>query len=260
MSFGYVLFAIGEEYNRMAYALALSVKIHQNANVSLISDTLNQPDIYDEVIKINPSVFGGRFMAHDRSFIYDLSPYDETVHIESDCLVLNNLDSWWNQLKSFDLKFCKKIVHFDGNTFDHKHHPTHRSAFKINCLPHDLRCAVFWFRKTQDNANFFNMIRSCSIDPKFIKKHMPHFSESPDSFDACVAMASEEFQNYSDITDNQNVMSFCHAKYELVGNGETFFNGDLYVNGYRQHNIFHYVYKAWMDETKIKILEDIYER
>jgi hypothetical protein len=258
MSFGYVLFATGREYQRLAYALALSIKIHQNVNVSLITDEPNQPSIYDKVIVIKPSKAEGRLSAYDRSFIYDLSPYDETIHIESDCLVLNDLSPWVEKLKSKDLIFARKIVHFNGSPVDYKHHPTYRSAYKLNCLPHDLRCAAFWFRKTEENQKFFDQVRLCNTNPKYPYKHMPHVGVTIDSFDVCIAMATEELQNYHTIVDHENVMSFCHAKIDLVGDGETIFNGDLYVNGYKQKDIFHYVNKSWMDESKIKILEDIY--
>lgn len=243
MSFGYVLFAVGEEYQRMAYALALSIKLHQNVNISLITDDLDQPDIYDQVIKIPKGVDYFWHCSVYRSLIYDLSPYDYTVHIESDCLVLDDLTSWWQELNNSEhyLQFSSKIFDIFGNEVNFDNHPRHRFLIKQNNLPHDLRVCVYWFKKHNKTKYFFDRLKKIVANREmYLKKYDP----IPDGLDSYVAMCASDLGIYDEI--KSKTMSFTHGKPYLIGdwrncNPVLTHTGEFFINGVKQKNIFHYV-------------------
>jgi len=258
-SFGYVLFGVGESYLRLTYATALSIKNthHPDIKISIITDQEVPEEwrsVFDQVIKIksNDNYHFGRAV-YDRCFIYELSPYDITAHIESDCLVLDNLMPWWDHIFNDSnnyLKFSTNIVHIDGSLVDVENHPVHRLEFRQAGLPFDLRVAVFCFKKDNRTTEFFENLKN-----NVLKYQM-------NTFDATVAVTVHEEGLY-DVVADRNI-SWTHGKSLIIGDWQSAnviftHTGELFVNGFRQNNVFHYSDKDWLTDNHIKILEDLYE-
>lgn len=264
MSFGFVLHARNREYQRIAYALALSLKISQkNANVTILTDTTpEKSDIYDQVILLDPSDDVSRVCVRDKPQIYFRSPYDETVHIESDCLVLDNLSDWWDSFRDSEtLKYCKNIKDIQNNILDDV--PGHRHSYKIHNLPSDIRDLVFWFKKDKKNDLFFSKMYDV-IDnySYYAQKYMPNNPKYQIGFTTVTTFTAMELNDVNRIKDHFGIMSFCHAKDYILGydwRDKPLILTDsakLYIDGNKQTGIFHYFYKEWMDHEKIQILED----
>lgn len=268
MSFGYTLFAIGETYLKITFALALSIKKTQKDNPKICVITNCQVPkefkfVFDDVIYYTPKS-ENRFLGYDRAFIYDLSPYDETVHIESDSLVFDDLSHWWNIFRNNEcyLKFARQMIGVDGNPIRHEKHPTHRLHCKINELPSDLRCAIFWFRKNEKTKILFDEVKNIyRYADTYLQKHSPHITFDLSSFDNLITLASVETKLYDEIVDRENIIKFCHAKKETCIEGYDLQNswfenlfwefdkfGNLKIDGCRQKYVFHYYRKDWIEK------------
>jgi hypothetical protein len=271
MKQGYVLIGgdrEGRDYQRISYALALSLKITQKNDPS-ISIITNKPlpkeweHVFDHQINVGDDFSKVAF----RSDIYELTPYDTSIHIESDSIVLNDISSWWDTFgcQNKYLQFASKIVNIDGSLVNTEKHPRHRASFKMNCLPYDLRTSIFWFKKNKKTETFFDMTRDVSERlGYYLEKHMPYYQEFV-SFDLVATLASVELGVSEEIIDKRGVISFCHGKDYVLGfdwKPDSLLTHDceMYVSGWKQSNSFHYQTKEWMTDHNLTILENKYRR
>lgn len=131
------------DYIKMAYCCALSIKSHlENNHVSLITDkssynwlkkSLPNYKIFDNII-IEPtppqdnirtfydspwSKFQSQFQNQNRSTAYELSPYEETILLDVDYLIMSNqLDLVWENKE--DLLINKSAVNLRNEKFHKK--------------------------------------------------------------------------------------------------------------------------------------------
>jgi len=270
--FGYLLIGTdksGHDFQRLSYALSLSLHNtqHETPKVSLVT---NKPvptewqHLFDQVIIVDGDFNKVAF----RYDMYDLSPYEETIHIESDSIIFNDISHWWEHFRNNNcyLKFARKIVDTYGDTISVEKHPSHRTVYKVNCIPYDLRTSIFWWKKDDRTKLFFDKMKDVALNfEEYNNIHTPHI-RNPVSFDAVTAMTCAEFGNWQDIRDHEEVITFCHAKEYVIGYDWTKLNevfthgGDCFIDGVKQKDSLHYQTKQWMTDSKLKILEDVYAR
>ena len=141
MSKGYLIFAHNTkdiDYVEQAYALALSIK-HSQTQVTSVSIVTNNnvskkyQKVFDNIIPIpwSDDVTVTRFAGEHRWKLFHVSPYDETMVLDSDMLVLEDITEWCNYCANYELKFCSHIKNYKlekiVDTF-------HRKAFISNKL------------------------------------------------------------------------------------------------------------------------------
>ena len=102
---GYLILAqnnSSNDYLRMAYVLALSIKTSQQevTAVSLITDVpdavpYHYREVFDHIIEIPwyDDALQSEWKIENRWKIYHITPYDETVLLDADMLFLTNVDN-----------------------------------------------------------------------------------------------------------------------------------------------------------------------
>ncbi len=149
MSKGFVIVAVKStgkiNYLRHAVALAASIKKHCTINqVCLITNyrlTEDQARLFDHVVKVKADTT--EWTQTVLSKIYDLSPFHETIHIESDCLVQSSLDHWWPGCQYHDVLFTTKVknIRSEWAKQDYRQH------FDRSLLP-KVYSGLYYFRKS----------------------------------------------------------------------------------------------------------------
>ena len=119
MSRGFVLLAQNTptvDYVKQAYALALSIKVSQKtvSDVTLITnDEVHDryKKAFDKIIPIpfNDDAIDSKWKTENRWKIFHASPYDETIVLDTDMLMLEDISLWWDYCKNFDFRFCNRI-------------------------------------------------------------------------------------------------------------------------------------------------------
>ena len=117
---GYLTVAYGrEEFLQQAVSLACSVKRFDfTRGLSIITDArlaskaklYQQKDIFDDVIVLADDAltgFKGKLIGSE------VSPYARTIYIDSDCLLVQNVDKLWQYMESQDFCVQGEIV-YDG--------------------------------------------------------------------------------------------------------------------------------------------------
>lgn len=177
MSKGIVLFANNNstvDYTKMAYYCALQIKKHLNLPVSvitnskdyLISSFKDAEEVFDKIISVweikdtgsTKRYYDGsmyhtvlEFRNGNRSDVYNLTPYDETIVMDTDYIVKNDIllnafktnSDFLIYKNSYDLSGHRKIEDFDRIT---------DTGIEF------YWATVFYFKKTPRTKIFFDLI------------------------------------------------------------------------------------------------------
>ena len=168
MSKGFVMMAVGRDYVLQACLCAMSIK--HTGNMFPISVITNDKipskykKLFDKVVKIpwsNNKV--DRFATTDRWKIYHASPYEETIILDTDILILQSLNDFWKTLANYNLYFLTTV-----HTYRHKEVTSnyYRKAFTENKLP-NLYSAVHYFKKSPEAHNFYKWVELVSNNWEF---------------------------------------------------------------------------------------------
>lgn len=179
MSNGILLFAHNNgsiDYGNMAYIAARYAKKNLNVPISLVTDTgtiqymenrgIVISKTFDQIILTdkNPitipntrrfydgslSYKKAEFINNYRAYSYDLSPYDNTLVIDTDFLIVNDkLSAVWNSKNNFMINKKSYDLSITRDTFEFQ---------RVNDSGIDFFWATaFFFRKTQKNKVFFDL-------------------------------------------------------------------------------------------------------
>lgn len=276
MSKGFLVLAQNTEtvdYVKQAYALALSIKNTQS-EVTSISMITNDPvpaqylHAFDQIIEIpwgdlakNPE-----WKIENRWKFIHVSPYDETIVLDTDMLMLDDISSWWKYCEHSDVKYCSHIRNYKNELIDTDRF--HRKAFIANQLPSPY-VALHYFRKTQFAYDFYKVLEFVCKNWEFCYKHFaPKHYQNWLSMDLATAIAMEMMDVEDKLIDSLSPMEFVHMKPALQGwkpvpvNWQDtiphYFNksNDMFIGNYRQKYLLHYVEKDFVTSELLERLSN----
>lgn len=275
MSKGFLVLAQNTDdvdYIQQAYALALSIKLFQNDvdKLSLITND-EVPEEYkrafDQIIPIpyfNKDI-NSLFKTEHRYQMYYATPYDETIVLDTDMLLLDDISLWWDYCSNYDIKFCNRIKNYKLETVVDT---VHRKAFISNNLSSPY-FALHYFKKSDYAKEFYKVLEFvCNNWQWCWSKFAPENYQSWSSMDLAVAITIEILGAHEQVLDVLNPMEFIHMKPLLQGwnsTPETWqdsvtynFTGDsLTVSNIRQYKLFHYVEKDFLSPKILKKLTEL---
>lgn len=112
---GVVYCATGEDYVSEAKISARSLKEHNpSLSITMFTDGAREPDIFDEVRKISSS--GNGFLDFIRAM--ERTPYDETLFLDSDTYITDNLSDIFASLERFDFVISQIPGHITSGKGD----------------------------------------------------------------------------------------------------------------------------------------------
>lgn len=144
------------DYVKQAYLCALSIKAtNPNSKICLITNNLITEKIrslFDNVVDIpwEDSAENSQWKIENRWKIYHATPYNNTIVLDSDTLVLENIEHWNNFLKNYKVFFSTHVVDYRGIKITDSYY---RKAFRNHNLP-NLYSAFNYFEKS-DEAHLF---------------------------------------------------------------------------------------------------------
>lgn len=254
------------DYVRQAYALALSVLANDpGTNISLITnDTI--PDYYKNVFdKIIPIPWGdmakGDWKIENRWKVYHVTPYRNTIVFDTDMLILDSLSNTWDW---YNLAFTNQVKTYRNEIVTSNYY---RKTFVENELP-NIYTGMYQFSKCESTRQFFVLldiiIKNWEI---FYKKYAPKSMQRWCSFDLSVAIAVKILDLEGYVLNNSNMLSFTHMK-PMVQNLSNisskwlenltvdYGNNDIYINGFKQSGVLHYVDDDFLSSDMLAWLEE----
>jgi hypothetical protein len=276
VSKGFILFAQNTEktdYVKQAYALALSIK-HSQTSVNSVSLVTNSDvpkkyrKVFDQIIPIPwyTEADTSPLAAEHRWKLYHVTPYDETIVLDTDMLLLEDISEWWHYCRNYDVKFCSRIKNHKLDTVVDR---THRKAFEGNKLTNPYY-ALHYFKKNDKALEFYRVLEFvCNNWEWCWTTFAPDFYQNWLSMDLAVAVAIEITGEYNYTVDSCSPLEFIHMKIPLqdwpasadrwqdtipwVLNNQ----GDLIVSNIKQTKLFHYVEKDFVTASILNQLEGL---
>ena len=277
MSKGFLIFAQNTDsvdYVRQACVLALSIKYSQKVikNVSLVTNNV-VPDeyksLFDHIIPIPwfKEVEDSPLQAENRWKLYYTTPYDETIVLDSDMLVLADISLWWDFCSNFDIKFCSKIRNYKLEFIEQDLY--HRKTFISNNLPNPY-FALHYFKKNQTSFEFYKVLEFVINNWEFCRGNFaPLDPQLWISMDLATAIALIISGMEDSAIDQTNPLEFIHMKSAIQGwdtvpvswrNYANFVlnsKGEFLVGNIKQEKIFHYVEKDIVDQQLVDKLKEL---
>jgi len=259
------------DYVQQAYALALSIKLSQNSidKISLITNDIvpeEYKSAFDQIIPIPyfNTELSSLFKTEHRYQMYYATPYDETIVLDTDMLMLDDISLWWDYCSNHDIKFCNRIKNHKLETVVDT---VHRKAFVSNKLSSPY-FALHYFKKSNYAQEFYKVLEFvCNNWAWCWTKFAPENYQDWPSMDLAVAITIEILGAHETVLDSLNPMEFIHMKTPLQNwkTGESSwqqsvlynFTGELTVGNIRQHKLFHYVEKDFLSPKIIKKLKEL---
>lgn len=286
MSKGYLVIAQNTEevdYLRQAYALALSLGITQSGikNISVCVDQNTHKKIQDKHLKVfdqvivipwgDAAIDEPTWKIHNKWKYYYMSPYDETVVLDTDMIFPTDVTEWWHMLSSQDVWATTSVRTFRGETVSPVGN-LYRKVFEANQLP-NIYNAFFYFKKSELAAELFAMAEIIFQHwQRFFYKYLPNYSPDRCSGDVAFALAMK-LLGIEHLCTRNNVTSFptfVHMKSHVQNikniNDQwnksipTYFKDcqNIKVGNYQQILPFHYVEDTWLTDEIISTLEKQY--
>lgn len=273
--FGYLLFVSKNEeldYLKLAYSLALSIKITQKEGfdkIALVTDepslikNLKSPWVFDKVISWDEQGFWDC-----RSWMDKLTPWENTVCLDVDQLFFRDYSHWIEYFLTNEVElFLPSTAYtYRGNIIKDNFY---RKTFELNDLPNIYSLFTF-FRKDTKFKDFFTLARYITKFPKefknsFLNNYVPKIVGTDEAF----ALSAKILGIEDEITYDLDFLKFVHLKPmiqdwpwpagSISDHVGLYFDlkGQLKIDNFQQHDIVHYNEKTFVNEEIISILENI---
>lgn len=228
------------DYVEQACLLAMSLKVNDGTLISLVTDN-EVPNEYQSLFdKILPIPFGdsadeAAWKVENRWKLYHASPYDETIIMDTDMMVLQNIDTWWEFLSNYEVYFTSRALTYrgvDANT------AYYRKTFIESNLP-NLFAGFHYFKKCDFAKEFYTWLELVMNNwETFYEQHLePVTRPKHVSVDVCAAIVTK-------ILDCEDKITNKHAKFP------SFVHMKPYCQGWTE------VQTSWQDQVGTYILKD----
>lgn len=274
MNFGYLIVVADHaeiDYLRLAYALALSIKTTQKPGYDKVAlvigdksklNSLTSAWVFDEIVEWNQETFW-----NGRSWMYDLSPWENTVCLDADMLFFRDYSHWIDFfIENTDLYIANKSYTYRGEIVISDEY---RKTFTLNLLPNLYSFFTFFKKNITDVKEFFDLSKIIIQNPiefsnLFLSEYKPKILGTDESF----ALAAKLLCIEGNIAFPLEFPRVVHMK-PMVQNfpwpankwsdhlGFYFTeNCNLKIGNYQQVDIVHYVEKDKITDEIINLLEE----
>ena len=279
MSKGYVILAQNSshgDYVKMAYVLALSIKVTQSkiSSVTLITDVIDSvPHHYraafDHIIEIPwyDDAYNSEWKIENRWKIYHITPYDETIVLDADMLALTDISHWWKYLsQNHNICFVNKPVTYRNEIITETYY---RTVFVENDLP-NFYSAVMYFKKSDFAMQYWKLVELITKNwQMFYSRFLLETKPKNLSMDVTYALAAK-IMDIQDVTIPPEHITFVHMKgrcqnWKLNSDNWREYaaayidkTANLKVGNYKQTGLFHYTEKDFVS-VAYHVFEDLYK-
>lgn len=267
---GYFTFAQNTDtvnYLELAYAQALSIKNTQRINqyaVAVDSTTKElitdeHRTVFDHIIDIPDPA--DHAMSNEWQ-AWHLTPFKETVKLESDILFTTSVDHWWTGMRLQEVCFTTKIRNYEGNI---SYARDYRKLFDENNLP-DIYTGMYYFRFGCISMELFRLAEVIYKNWELFRDRvLKNCREDLPSTDVVFAIAAHILGVEQYTNPALDYPSFVHMKGAINGIAPAadwqdvyhaeLENNNLMINFTRQQWPVHYYQKSFInDRIRTKLI------
>ena len=271
---GFVTFAQNTDevdYLNLAYLQCLNIKATQKENkYAVIVDTATLEKVndihrntFDYIITLphdNNDSTDTRKFANEYK-VFRLTPFKETIKLESDLLFTRTIDHWWTAFRLKNVCLSTGAKNYLGLNKTIKRY---REFFEANNLP-DVYNGLMYFRFSQEAKNFFDCARYIQENWEYVKPTLKKCLEEKPSTDVLYGLAALMVGEESCTMPSMDFINFVHMKSGFNGWSDSYSwldtvmnerDGDVIrINNINQYDPVHYYDKAYATQELIEYYE-----
>ena len=261
-----------EDYVKQACACAMSIRAsNPDSKICLITnDTVPEKyrQLFDDIVDIpwGDKARKSSWKVGNRWKIYHASPYKNTIVLDTDMLVLDNIQQWWNFLQNRDLYYVNKVKTYRGEWFVNDYY---RKSFRVHNLP-NLYSGFHYFKKCEFSHEFYHWLETVMNNWELFQGQYAggKYFQKDCSVDVSSAIVAKILDCEEKIVSKSEYPTFVHMKLHGQNWKSTFtdrwqdrvgvyLNSDLQlkIGNFKQNGIFHYTEKDFLTEEIMNTYE-----
>lgn len=153
------------DYLRLAYLQAINIKNTQKTNRTAVivdSATFTQTQTpacqsaFDYILLLDQDdALSENWKLSNEWQVFWLTPFKETIKVESDLLFTRSIDHWWSALRNREIVLSHGCKDYQGQTSSVR---KYRRVFDSNTLP-DIYNGLMYFRYSSNANKFFTIAK-----------------------------------------------------------------------------------------------------
>jgi len=259
--FGWVTIAQNSDtdYLHLAYEQAKNIKATQKLNsYTVIVDehtaehlTTGHRKTFDHIIILPVDLSkDDSWKLKNESQVFALTPYKETIKVESDLLFTRDVSHWLPALRLHDVCFSYHCRDYRGNVVTQT---PYRNLFKQNELP-DIYTGMYYMRYTQTATNLFRLVKQIYSEWDTVKNTLVQCDSEPTT-DVVFALAVKILGEERYTIPTLDFFNFVHMKSAIQGWNDSqpwidYVNVEhsdvLRINNVNQYQPVHYYEKSFL--------------
>lgn len=258
------------DYLQLAYVQAMSVKLTMPGSkyaVLVDADTLaavtdKHRRVFDYVIElpVDDAVDQSWKLANEWQ-VCGLSPFKETIKLESDLIFTRSIDHWWTLFRLRNIVISLGCKDYQGQLGTSRRY---RRVFDDNNLP-DVYTGLMYFRYTQEAYEFFEIVKACYRHWDIVSAQLKNYRDTQPTTDLVFAIAAKHMGLETCTLPSVDFINFTHMKNAINQWPETtpwpkmvVSELDLpmiRINNVNQYHPFHYQDKDWITAEVVERFE-----
>ena len=262
---GFVTFAQNTaevDYLELAYVQALNIKATQrNSRYAVIVDVLTRQSLkqkhyntFDYIIDLPEDLNApdSDWKLANESQVFWLTPFKETVKLETDLLFTRSIDHWWPAFRSQDVFLSTGCRNYQQRiSWSRKY----RRVFDDNHLP-DVYNGLMYFRFSQTAHKFFSLAQQLQANWNTVKHTLKNHREDQLTTDVLYALTAQIIGPELCTVPSLDFVNFTHMKPDINGLREDssftkefvveFDSGMIRINNINQLHPLHYYEKDFV--------------
>lgn len=262
-----------DNYVQQACVCAMSIRAtNADSKICLITnDDVPQKYqlLFDDIVEIpwEDNTSQASWKIGNRWKIYHATPYQQTIVLDTDMLVLDDISKWWDFLQKKEIYYVSQVKTYRGEVFASDYY---RKSFKVHDLP-NLYSGFHYFKKSKVAHDFYNHLELVMNNWELFQGQFAggKYFQKDCSVDVSSAIVAKILDFGEQIISNTDHPTFVHMK--LHGQGwkitptnrwqdraGVYLTDDLQlkIGNFRQSGIFHYTEKDFLTDEIIKIYEN----
>ncbi len=260
------------DYLRLAYAQAMSIKLTMPDSqycVVVDEDTEKQitdkhRNLFDDIVVLDEDYAKqDDWKLANEWQVFNLSPYKETIKVESDILFTRSITHWWHAFRLRDIVLSVGTKNFKGDSATSR---VYRRIFDANQLP-DVYNGLMYFRYSETASEFFDIAEQVFKQWETVKENvLKGFSYEEASTDVVYAIAAKTLGVERCTLPDCDFINFTHMKNAINDwpddkpwNEMIMTELDLpmiRINNVNQYHPVHYQDKNWLTDEIIERYEE----
>lgn len=249
------------DYLELAYRQAANIKQTQTLNqYAVIVDADTAESITDQHRKVFDHVIvlpqnhaaADEWKLANEWQVFNLTPFKETIKLESDLLFTRDISHWLTALRLRDVCFSLHCRDYQGNI---NTTTNYRKVFEVNNLP-DIYSGMYYFRYTQTATEFFKLTKQLYLNWPSVAAELTQCEPTPTT-DVVFALAAKIIGCELCTIPSLNFFNFAHMKSSIQGWSDRQpwtdhvnieFDGNmLRINNLNQYHPVHYYQKDFYE-------------